>query len=308
MAKTTDKTPSAAAAASASAPAPAGGEVATTSTASTELATADAYAAYAGAGFENQTSEDYSIPFLSVLQALSPQVTEDPDRFRQGMIVNTVTGELFDGKKGVAFIPATTQHLYVEWKPRKAGGGFVGIHQPGSEVVTKAMADSASRGLSYGKITLGPGEMDNELIETFYVYGVAIDQDGNSLEAVLAFSSTKIKVYKGWMTKAKTIQIALPDGRRIPAPLFAHRYRLTATSEKNTKGQFYNWVVNFDGETAVSCRLLPSDPLFQQAFNVKNMIDTGKARAAHESAGSGADDTETAGAGAPAGGSTKPVF
>lgn len=37
------------------------------------------YGVDAGAGFENQTSEDYAIPFIGVLQALSPQVGDPSD-------------------------------------------------------------------------------------------------------------------------------------------------------------------------------------------------------------------------------------
>lgn len=262
----------------------------------TAMAVYGAYADYAGAGFENQTSDDYSIPFLQILQALSPQLQEN-DSLRQGMILNTVTGEVWDGKKGIAFVPATTQHVYVEWKPRDAGGGFVGIHEVNSDLVNHAKAASAE----YGKYSTPDG---NELIETFYVYGIALDDDGNASEAVLAFSSTKIKKYKGWMTKAKTIQIPLPDGRRIPAPLFAHRYRLKTVSEKNNKGQFFNWdAIAFDGENAQQARLLPDDPLFQSAVNIKSMIEQGKARAAYESQAPGSADEEAQGAG---GG--KPVF
>ena len=262
----------------------------------TALAEYGAYADYAGAGFENQTSDDYSIPFLQILQALSPQLQEN-DSLRQGMILNTVTGEVWDGKKGIAFVPATTQHVYVEWKPRDAGGGFVGIHEVNSDLVNHAKAASSE----YGKYNTPDG---NELIETFYVYGIALDDDGNASEAVLAFSSTKIKKYKGWMTKAKTIQIPLPDGRRIPAPLFAHRYRIKTVSEKNNKGQFFNWdAIAFDGENAQQARLLPDDPLFQSAANIKSMIEQGKARAAYESQAPGSADEEAQGAG---GG--KPVF
>lgn len=262
----------------------------------TAMAEYGAYADYAGAGFENQTSDDYSIPFLQILQALSPQLQEN-DSLRQGMILNTVTGEVWDGKKGIAFVPATTQHVYVEWKPRDAGGGFVGIHEVNSDLVNHAKAASSE----YGKYSTPDG---NELIETFYVYGIALDDDGNASEAVLAFSSTKIKKYKGWMTKAKTIQIPLPDGRRIPAPLFAHRYRLKTVSEKNNKGQFFNWdAIAFDGENAQQARLLPDDPLFQSAVNIKSLIEQGKARAAYESQAPGSADEEAQGAG---GG--KPVF
>lgn len=260
----------------------------------TAVAEYGAYADYAGAGFENQTSDDYSIPFLQILQALSPQL-QDNEALRQGMILNTVTGEIFEGKAGIAFVPATTQHVYVEWKPRDAGGGFVGIHEPSSDLVRNCVANQP-----FGDYKTPDG---NELIETFYVYGVAIDADENVSQAVLAFSSSKIKKYKGWMTKAKTIQLPLPDGRRIPAPLFAHKYRLKTLSEKNNKGQFFNWDIAFDGSNAIEARLLPNDPLFQSAVAIKTLIEGGKARAAYESQAPGSADEGAQGA---AGG--KPVF
>lgn len=275
----------------------AAGTAVTTAT-GTDVALNDQYAEYAGAGFENQTSDDYAIPFIGILQALSPQVAENA-ALRQGMLINTVTGEIFAGDVGVAFVPATTQHLYVEWKPRDQGGGFVAVHNPGSDVVKASMANATERGASYGDFKMPPyAKESNELIETFYVYGVAIDADGNAIESVLAFTSMKIKKYKGWQTKAKTIQIPLADGRRIPAPLFAHRYRLKSVQEKNPKGSFYNWDITFDGPDALSCRLLPSDSIFQQAVAIKKMIEAGTARAAHESQapGSGSDDAASAGA------------
>ena len=232
------------------------------------------YADYAGAGFENQTSDDYAIPFLKVLEALSPELQENDD-LKQGMIINTVTGEVFPGKEGIAFIPATTQHVYVEWKPRDAGGGFVGVHEPQSELVRNCVENQ-----DFGEYKTPDG---NDLIETFYVYGVFIGADDTPQEAVLAFSSARIKKYKAWMTKAKTIQIALGDGRRIPAPLFSHRYRLTTAIEKAPQGSFHNWTIVFDGDNAVAARLLPDDPLFQSAVGIKTMIEQGKARAAYES-------------------------
>jgi len=268
--------------------------VATQQSTGTAVAEYGAYADFAGAGFENQTSEDYSIPFLQILQALSPQL-QDNDRLKQGMILNTVTGEVWDGKTGIAFIPATTQHTFVEWKPREKGGGFVGVHDITSDVVKHAKNASTE----FGKYGTPEG---NDLIETFYVYGILVDASGDTQEVVLAFNSAKIKKYKGWMTKAKTVQIPLPDGRRIPAPLFAHRYRLKTVSEKNSKGTFFNWdAITFDGENAQAARLLPNDPLFQSAVNIKKLLESGKARANYESqaAGSGTDDEQGAAPGRP---------
>lgn len=255
-----------------------------------------AYADFAGQGFEHQSSDDYSIPFITVLQGLSPQL-QDNDALKQGMIFNTVTGEAFSGKDGIAFVPASTRHEFIEFKPREAGGGFVGRHEINSEVV----ADAKAKSVEYGKYHTPEG---NELIETFAVYGVVIDGDGNTVDAVIAFSGTKIKKYKAWMTKAKTIQLDIGGGRRISAPLFSHRYRLKTVSEKNAKGSYYNWDIAFDGENAVAARLSPDDPLFQQAYHLKGLLDSGAARANYE-AGAASSTSGDAEGGAPAG---KPAF
>lgn len=238
-----------------------------------EIAPAADYEQFAGAGFEHQTGDDYTIPFIHVLQALSPQL-ETNDALRAGMLVNTVTGETWSGKTGIAFVPATTRHQWIEWRPRAEGGGFIAAHSVDSEVVRRCKAEQA-----FGDYTTPEG---NELSETFYVYGVAVDDAGAATEAVLAFTSSKIKRYKAWMTKAKMVRLTLPDGRQIPAPLFAHRYRLTTITEKNSKGTFSNWDIHFDGANAAEARLSPDDPLFQRAADVKQMLDTGAARADYE--------------------------
>ena len=240
----------------------------------TAMAEYAGYEEFEGSGFENQSSDDYALPFIHILQSNSPQV-EDSEDLRAGMLINTVTGEVYSGKDGIAFVPACTEHKYVEWRPREQGGGFVNQYETNDPMVVECLRDQP-----FGSYKTPDG---NELLETFYVYGIAIDPDDQPFEAVLAFTSTKIKKYKGWMTKAKTIQIQLPNGRRIVPPLFSHRYRLKTMSDKNKKGTFANWdAVVFDGENAADARLLSTDPLFQAANNIKNLIQTGKARAAVE--------------------------
>ena len=253
----------------------------------TNIVAAAAYADFAGQGFENQTADDYSIPFMTVLQALSPQLLPEAgnDHLKQGMIYNTVTGDYYSGKDGIVFVPSSTRHEFIEFKPRESGGGFVGRHDIDSPIVS----DAKARAVDYGKFSTPDG---NELIETFAVYGVVVGPDGSLTDAVIAFSSSKIKKYKAWMTKAKTIQLDLGNGRRIPAPLFAHKYRLKTVSEKNSKGSFYNWDISFDGANAVEARLAPDNELFQQAYHLKGLLDSGAARANYEAgaATSGPDD------------------
>ena len=60
-------------------------------------------------GFDNMTQDDLALPFVRILGQLSPQVTAGDAKYMEdakpGMIFNTVTNELFDGKKGIKVIP-----------------------------------------------------------------------------------------------------------------------------------------------------------------------------------------------------------
>lgn len=243
------------------------------------LATYD-YSQYAGQGFESHTREDYAVPFLGVLQSNSPLV-ESNATARPGMLVNTVTQEVFDGKKGILFIPVDTQHNVIEWKPRLQGGGFVAQHSMDSELIKTVKAEQ-----EFGKYkTIKGDDKSNDLIETFSVYGIFVNDHGTPEQMIISFSSTKIKTYKRWMTKARTVQVVLPDGRRINPPLFAHRYRITSVGEKNAKGSFFNFQIDFDGGNAEKCRLPTDDVLFQAGAAFFELLKSGNIKAAYETQG-----------------------
>ena len=63
------------------------------------------FEADAGAGSQNMTQEDLALPFLKVLGQLSPEINKQNAKFisgaEPGMIVNSVTKELYDGAKGI---------------------------------------------------------------------------------------------------------------------------------------------------------------------------------------------------------------
>ncbi len=221
----------------------------------------------AGAGFENQTSEDYSIPFIGVLQPNSPQVDERDD-CSAGDIFNSATESAV---QELPFIPSITQHIFCEWIPRDEGGGLVGRHEIDSDVVKQAKQESEE----FGQYKMPNG---NDLIETFYVYGVAVTEDGPQ-QAVISFKSTGIKRYKNWMTKARGVSIEIPSGGRVRPPLFAHRYLLTALKEKKGSDTFYNFQIAWDGEKASDCRLTTDDPIYQMARDTRDMVMEGTATA-----------------------------
>ena len=67
------------------------------------------FEADAGQGITNIKQEDLALPFLKVLGQLSPEVNKRDAKYvegaQPGMIVNSVTNELYDGNKGVEVLP-----------------------------------------------------------------------------------------------------------------------------------------------------------------------------------------------------------
>jgi hypothetical protein len=256
--------------------------VATIDQASTALATETDfdYGEYAGVGFEDTGKDDYSIPFLAVLQQMSPEL-ETMEAAKAGMLINSVTQDLFKGSEGITFVPCARIHQFVEWVPRTQGGGLVGMHEPGSDVVVAAKERNA--GGDFGKLS----HNGNDLIETYYVYGLHVVSEDEFYPVCVTFSSTKIKKYKAMMTKANMVQIKLPNGRRVNAPLFAHTYSLKTVSEKNNKGSFHNFDINFSAGNATGSRIPTASDLFQSAVSLNKMVMSGAAKADYSKAEGG---------------------
>ncbi|MGD9212947.1 MAG: hypothetical protein PVI90_19335 [Desulfobacteraceae bacterium] len=235
-----------------------------------------------GQGFDNQTNQDIAIPFLGLLQDLSPQVKKKNDEYIEGaepgMLFNTVTGQLYQQEAFI--VPCYTQHLYVEWVPRENGGGFVGIHELESDVVARAKATAAQ----FNKLKTDAG---NDLVETFYLYALLLEKvDSTSMDCpvVMAFTSTKIGVYKKLMS-----QLRMVKGK---PPMFGFRLRVASKDEMNKAKQPYH---NFVITPAVNNNLLeslnapgtPFQNLLEEGKALMESIKAGTAKAAHESQSSG---------------------
>jgi hypothetical protein len=276
----------------------AGTAVAKPDTASKEVAGFDYGEEMAGAGYEQQDSSFLAIPFLAVLQSNSPQCGEEDSKARPGMFFNTVTGDLRQGSKGVKFLPAYVDHVFVEWVPRDKGGGggagFVGIHQPSSDVVREAQ----KRPPKEDKRSVFLTEAGNELVETYYMYGVVLDDD-NEPEglAVIAFTSTKIRAFRNYMSKLNYFNFRKAGLPRRP-PLFANTFVMTTTKQKNTRGEFFNVEIEPAVNGSVADSMLTKDhPAVVAGYDVYQMVKSGRAAAAYDteqatagSGGSGGDE------------------
>lgn len=223
-------------------------------------------------GFEEADKDSYAIPFLVPLQKGSPQCEEEGGEYvegaKPGMIYNTVSGELFDGKKGISVIPCHYTRTFVEWKPRKAGGGFVGEHLP-----EEGLQATTNRDPETNRDILPNG---NDLVDSRNHYVLLVKEDGSTEPALITMASTNIKKSRRWMTRMQNLSANAPDGRKFTPPMYAHVYTLKTMFESNDKGTWYSWEVQ-PGQQQVE-----SLQVYEQAKSFRKQVKSGGAKAAHD--------------------------
>jgi len=166
--------------------------------------------------------DDVSIPFLRILQALSPACTEGTGEYnpnaRPGMFMNSLTGKLYG--RNIKLIPLKYERTWLEWKPNR--GGFVGRHLPETLVVDKT--DFRTWKLPTG----------NEISDTIAFYCLIADhiEDG---PIILSLSSSGIKHAKNWHTFILTNRA--PDGKK--AKFFSTVWELETVLNKGDNGSWY---------------------------------------------------------------------
>lgn len=235
--------------------------------------TAMTYGDHAGKGFEDVKKTDLSIPFLNILQPLSPAIVDNLiEGAKAGHILNTVTGELL---YDLVFIPVHREEAWVEWVPRVRGGGFVDRHEPDSELVKNLIEVNGGNrippiGPDGKRIAFRNG--DNEIIETYYMYGLILDTEGKEVNGfgIMSFTSTKIKAYKDWLTSMFML--------RGKPPIYANRARIKTSKQKNDAGTYHIFNVS-PFESTWSGSLIQDEVLFKEAVEFRKMVLSGVASA-----------------------------
>lgn len=188
----------------------------------------------ASAGFANMSQEDFALPFLRLLTNTSPEVGE-VDGAMPGMIYNSVTGQLFDGKKGILVVPAAYTRQYIEWAPRGSGSGApLAIHPATSDILSKTHREPGDN-----KDYLDNG---NYIENTANHYVMVIDESGVPNPAMIVMKSTQLKKSRKWNSMMMSVKLQGTNGLYTP-PMYSQLYRLTSVSESNDKGKWFGWEV-----------------------------------------------------------------
>ncbi len=189
----------------------------------------------AGAG-TSQDREDNLMPFVVVLQDMSPQVKKrEPtyiDGAEPGMILRTDIKKLY---KSLLFQPVVFDKKVVEWVPRDAGGGggkgFVATHD-------KMPADAINP-TKDGKVLKNAWiseKTGHNYVETRYHYGNILDEDTGAITpAVIGMSATGHSVSRSWMSLMNQFRVG-----GVIAPSWFRCYEIGTEERRNAQG---NWFV-----------------------------------------------------------------
>jgi hypothetical protein len=244
----------------------------------------------AGQGFENQDMSDRKLPLIELLQSNSPEVAESKGKVFAGAFRNSVTGEIYEE---VFFVPALTDHCFVQWVPRDDGGGFRGRHAKNAKIVAEAIARNDGRAI--GKLPVpqpndpktGKPQPTHELVESFEIYAILYNKTGEVLGfAMIPFTSTKIKVYRAWNSAIGNFAPTINGKKLAPGqvPIFAHRVKMTSEMPPSTQYSYFIPVLSpAEGGDDLKNSLLPkNDPRYIAAKKLHDDVLAGLAKAAYE--------------------------
>ena len=188
-----------------------------------------------GAGMEGADKDSFAIPFLRVIQSGSPQVKRTEAAYnpaaKEGMLINSVTGELIDGDEGLVIIPCSFQRRFIRWggEGQPDEGAYKGELTP--EEVDALKAE--------GKVVEFDGHPmieGDDLTDTRSHY-VLIETANGVTQALFPLTSTQIKKSKQLLSILSAIKIRV-DGKMVTPPTWLNRIKVTTVPESNDKGSW----------------------------------------------------------------------
>jgi len=181
-------------------------------------------------GFEDINAQTMAIPFVKLLQPLSPQVDKKKPEYVEGaepgMFFNNVTKEIYG--ESINIIILKFEHLFIEWVPDR--GGFVDVHSP----------ENAAKITVSTEFNSWKTEDGNDLQET-YCYFLLIEEHEKEGVAIMSLSSSAIKVAKQ-INRLITSHV-MENG--IKAKPYYLVLNLKSEYKTNDKGSWYLPVATF---------------------------------------------------------------
>jgi len=217
-------------------------------------------------GLEKADQDDFVVPRIQLAQAMSPELKpSDPMHIpglAQGQMFNTVTREIYGSE--IELIPIMFSKSRVFFRDRGEGGGIKCSSPNG---INGGVLSATCEECEFSKWgSRKKDAADNGIACTeFKNYPcLVITKDGRVDLASVSMKSSAIKVAKRWNSFMRTRR--RPDG--APADVFESIYIIRAVTEKNAKGEFFNFTVN------PGAGLNPDDKRYREAAMLYESFST----------------------------------
>ena len=226
------------------------------------------YEADANKGSQNIAQDDLALPFLKVLGHLSPEINKQHAKYiegaQPGMIINTVSNQLFDGAKGIDVLPVFYKRQYIEWQDRGASmGAPVNIYEASDSLPkTQRSKDNKDR------------MANGNYLETTASHFVILLGD-TPTTALISMKATQLKVSRKWNSLMMGLKMQGKNGLFTP-PTYSHIYTLKAVQMSNDKGTWFGWDVSLKGP-------IQDKSVYEVAKNFSERVNKGEVQAKHES-------------------------
>ena len=224
------------------------------------------FEADAGQGISNIKQDDLALPFLKVLGQLSPECNKRDAKYVEGaepgMIINTVTNEVFDGVKGIDVLPVYYKRQYIEWQDRgESQGAPVHIYEAGDDIPQTTRDKGNKDRLANG----------NYLENTASHFVVVLGKNPSS--ALISMKATQLKISRKWNSMMMGIKMQGKNGLFTP-PTYSHIYKLKTVQMSNDKGTWFGWDVSKVGPVT-------NKSVYQIAKAFSNNVSKGAVQAKH---------------------------
>lgn len=183
------------------------------------------------AGYEGLDMSTAAIPFIRILQTLSPQLKKNKPEFingsEEGDIVNSITGKIYE--KPLRVVIGKFEHLFIEWKPNR--GGFVQAHSPKliDQDPKYAMVEEN------GRMKLKDTSNGNDIVETYIYYIILPDYIEDSV-CILSLSSSQLKEARRLNRMLLTTYIPGTSQKALPHFII---WKMDTVEMSNDQGDWY---------------------------------------------------------------------
>jgi len=183
-------------------------------------------------GFEDINTSTMAIPFIKVLQLLSPELNKAKPCYnkdaKEGDFFNTVTKEIYGTE--ICAIILKFDRIFIEWLPDRRG--LAGYHTLQEAELLAVNPDKFGAWLT----------PDGNILQETYVYYAIIQDHENEGVVVISLTSSGIKVAKK-LNRLLVTHIMDNGQRAFPYYLV---WKLSTEYIENDKGNWYTINVDFE--------------------------------------------------------------